>query len=229
MRTPPAGRLWTTAARPAPSASVPGVTQQPVVARDPWRVRLRTELRVGGRTGAVLAAVAGAAAAWWSGPGWHTPAVVLVTVAAAVLTVVDARTHRLPDAIVLPAWAGSLVLLAVAALLTGDVAALVRAGVGGAVAFVAYAALRLAHPPGLGFGDVKLAGLLGTVLGWSGWPALVVGLLAPFLLGGAWAVLLLVLRRASRTTAVPFGPFMVLGAVLGVLAGDAVLATYALA
>lgn len=205
------------------------MTQPTAVARDPWRVRLRTELRVGGRTGAALAVVAGTAAAWWSGPAWHTPAVVLVAVAAAVLTVVDARTHRLPDAVVLPAWAGSLVLLVLAALLTGDVAGLVRAGAGGAVAFAAYAALRLAYPPGLGFGDVKLAGLLGTALGWFGWPALVVGLVAPFLLGGAWAVVLLVLRRASRTTAVPFGPFMVLGGVLGVLAGDGVLAAYALA
>ncbi|WP_253182093.1 prepilin peptidase [Cellulosimicrobium cellulans] len=205
------------------------MTQSTVVARDPWRVRLRTEIRVGGRTGAVMALAAGAAAAWWSGPAWHTPAVVLVAVAAAVLSVVDARTHRLPDAIVLPAWAGSLLLLAVAGLVTGDVANLVRAGAGGAVAFTAYAALRLAYPPGLGFGDVKLAGLLGTALGWFGWSALVVGLLVPFLLGGAWAVALLALRRASRTTAVPFGPFMVLGAALGVLAGDAVLAAYAFA
>jgi leader peptidase (prepilin peptidase) / N-methyltransferase len=229
VRTPPARRLWIAAAAPSRSASVPGVTLQHVVARDPWRVRLRAELRVGGRVAAALAVVAGTVAAWWSGPAWHTPAVVLVAVAAAVLAVVDARTHRLPDAIVLPAWAGALVLLAVAALLTADVAGLVRAGAGGAIGFAAYAALRLAHPPGLGFGDVKLAGLLGTVLAWVGWPALVVGLVAPFLLGGAWAVTLLWLRRASRSTAVPFGPFMVLGAGLGATTGDAVLAAYALA
>ncbi|OLT53028.1 A24 family peptidase [Cellulosimicrobium sp. CUA-896] len=201
----------------------------PTVARDPWRVRLRSELRVGGRTGVVVTVLAAAVAAWWVGASWHTPAVVLVAAAAGLLAVIDARTHRLPDAVVLPAWAGSLALLAVAALATGDVGALARAACGGVVAFAAYAALRLAHPPGLGFGDVKLAGLLGTVLGWFGWAALVVGLVAPFLLGGAWAVVLLVRRRASRTTAVPFGPFMVLGAVVGAVGGQTVAAAYALA
>ncbi|TFF16734.1 prepilin peptidase [Cellulosimicrobium terreum] len=79
------------------------------------------------------------------------------------------------------------------------------------------AALRLAHPPGLGFGDVKLAGTLGTPLAWLGWAELVAGLLLPFLLGGAWALGLVVSRRARRDTAVAFGPFMVLGA--GVAAG----------
>lgn len=207
--------------------------QQPVAVRAPWRVRLRTELRVGGRAGVVVAVLAAAVAAWWaewwSGWWWHAPAVVLAAAAAGLLAVVDARTHRLPDAIVLPAWAGTLCLLAAAALATADGGALVRAVAGGAVAFAAYAALRLAYPPGLGFGDVKLAGLLGTVLGWFGWPALVVGLVAPFLLGGAWAVVLLVLRRASRSSAVPFGPFMVLGAAVGATTGDAVLGAYALA
>lgn len=189
--------------------------------------RARSELAAAGTGAAVAALGAGAVTAWWSGPAWHTPALVLVAAAGTVLAVVDARTHRLPDAILLPAWATVTALLGVAALGSGDASALVRALAGGALAFGAYAALRLAHPPGLGFGDVKLAGLLGVPLAWLGWPELAVGLAAPFVLGGAWAAGLVALRRATRSTAVPFGPFMVAGAALAAVLGDAVAAAYA--
>ncbi|WP_415298713.1 prepilin peptidase [Cellulosimicrobium sp. SJTW-1] len=181
------------------------------------RADLARELRVAGRAGGALALLAALAAAWWSGPSWATPALVVVAAAGALLAVVDARTYRLPDVIVLPTGVAVVVLLAVASLAAGDGEPLVRALAGGVVGFCAYAALRLAHPPGLGFGDVKLAGTLGTPLAWLGWAELVAGLLLPFLLGGAWALGLVISRRARRDTAVAFGPFMVLGA--GVAAG----------
>ncbi|MBD5787548.1 prepilin peptidase [Cellulosimicrobium terreum] len=198
----------------------------------PWSARVRAELRTGGRLGAVLALLAAVvavlAAGRDAGPAWATPATVLAAASGAVLAVIDVRTHRLPDAVVLPAWAGAALLLGASALASADGALLVRGLVGGAVAFCAYAALRLAYPPGLGFGDVKLAGMLGTALAGLGWAELLVGLAAPFLLGGVWSLLLLVTRRAHRGTAVPFGPFMVLGAGVGALAGGAVVAAYAL-
>ncbi|SDF49348.1 leader peptidase (prepilin peptidase) / N-methyltransferase [Cellulosimicrobium cellulans] len=178
------------------------------------RADLARELRVAGRAGGVLALLAVLAAVWWSGPSWATPAVAVVAAAGALLAVIDARTHRLPDVIVLPTGVAVVVLLAVASLAARDGEPLGRALAGGAAGFCAYAALRLAHPPGLGFGDVKLAGTLGAPLAWLGWAELVAGLLLPFLLGGAWALGLVVLRRARRDTAVAFGPFMVLGAVL---------------
>jgi len=190
---------------------------------------LSRELRVAGPAGGVLALLAAACAAWWSATSWATPALVLVVAAGTLAAVVDARTHRLPDVIVLPTWLGSVLLLAVAALGTGDGAALVRALLGGALGFGAYAALRIAYPPGLGFGDVKLAGMLGTPLAWIGWGELVTGLVLPFLLGGAWALGLVVLRRARRDTAVPFGPFMVAGAGLAAVLGGAMVGAYALA
>ncbi|WP_435735848.1 A24 family peptidase [Cellulosimicrobium sp. PMB13] len=194
-----------------------------------WPRRARAELAHAGR-GARLAALGAAGlVAWWSGLTAGTPALVLVAAGCALLAVVDARTHRLPDAVLLPVWAVATVLLALAALLTGDGPALVRALCGALFGFGAFAALRLVHPPGLGFGDVKLAGLLGTALAWLGWAELVVGLVAPFVLGGVWAVALLALRRATRSTAVPFGPFMVLGAGLAAVGGDAVVRAYGLA
>ncbi|TWG86573.1 leader peptidase (prepilin peptidase)/N-methyltransferase [Cellulosimicrobium cellulans J34] len=191
----------------------------------PWRTlrdRVAHEVGAAGPLARGTAVVAAVGAAWWSGPVWATPALVLAAAAGGLVAVVDARTHRLPDAVVLPAWAGVVLLLAVAAVATGDGAGLVRALAGGATGFAAYAVLRLAYPPGLGFGDVKLAGLLGTPLGWLGWSALAVGLVLPFLLGGLWALVLVAVRRARRDTAVPFGPSMVLGALLAVALGGAI-------
>ncbi|MFF2266793.1 prepilin peptidase [Cellulosimicrobium cellulans] len=187
------------------------------------------ELRLSGTLGAALAAVAAAATAWWSGPSWATPALVLVVAAGALVAVVDARTHRLPDVIVLPTWIGAVLLLGVGALATGDAAALGRGVAGGLLGFGAYAAVRIAYPPGLGFGDVKLAGMLGTPLAWLGWGELVAGLVVPFVLGGVWALALVVTRRARRDTAVPFGPFMVAGAGVAAVLGDAALRAYAIA
>ncbi len=209
---------------------VQGRVATPRGTREPrLHARLARETRVGGRTGVALAAIAAAATAWWSGPTWATPALVLVAAAGALLAVVDARTHRLPDAIVLPAWVVALVLLAVAALGDGDGPGLVRALAGSALGFIAYAALRIAYPPGIGFGDVKLAGLLAAPLAWLGRGELVAGLVLPFLLGGVWALALVVLRRARRDTAVPFGPFMVLGAGVAAVLGDAASHAYVIA
>ncbi|MCB7137583.1 prepilin peptidase [Cellulosimicrobium marinum] len=205
------------------------VTTRSEAARPPWWRRLPGEVALAGRAGVVLAVLAGCAALWWSAPAAHAPALALVAAAGVLLAVVDARTHRLPDAILLPAWAACAVLLGCATLATGDTDALVRATCGAAAGFTSYALLRLAHPPGLGFGDVKLAGLLGTALAWLGWSELVVGLVAPFVLGGFWAVALLALRRATRSTAVPFGPFMVVGAALAAVAADVVVGAYAFA
>jgi leader peptidase (prepilin peptidase)/N-methyltransferase len=199
----------------------------------PWARRrgddLVGELRLSGLLGSALAGVAAAGTAWWSGPSWATPALVLVAAAGALVAVIDARTHRLPDVLVLPTWFGAVLLLGVAALGTGDGAALGRALAGGFLGFGAYAALRIAHPPGLGFGDVKLAGMLGTPLAWLGWGELVAGLVLPFVLGGVWALALVVTRRARRDTAVPFGPFMVVGAGVAAVLGDAALRAYAIA
>lgn len=199
----------------------------------PWARRrgddLVRELRLSGPRGAVLAGLAATGTAWWSGPSWATPALVLVATAGALVAVVDARTHRLPDVMVLPTWFGAVLLLGVAAVGTGDGAALGRALAGGFLGFGAYAALRIAYPPGLGFGDVKLAGMLATPLAWLGWGELVAGLVLPFVLGGVWALALVVTRRARRGTAVPFGPFMVVGAGAAAVLGDAALRAYAVA
>lgn len=139
-----------------------------------------------------------------------------------VLTLIDLDTHRLPNSIVLPSYLVAGILFAVAAWLTGEWGALLRAGIGMAALYLFYFVLRLARPGGMGGGDVKLAGVIGLYLGWIGWGALAVGAFAAFLYGGVFGIVLLLLRRAGRKTAIPFGPWMILGAWTGVFAGEAV-------
>jgi leader peptidase (prepilin peptidase) / N-methyltransferase len=135
------------------------------------------------------------------------------------LGLIDLDTHRLPDAIVLPGYVVAAALFAVAGLITGDYSALLRAAVGMASLWTAYLLMALAYPGGMGLGDVKLAGLLGMFLGWTGWGALAVGAFAAFLLGGLYSLVLLAAGKASRKSGIPFGPWMLLGAWAGILAG----------
>jgi leader peptidase (prepilin peptidase)/N-methyltransferase len=78
----------------------------------------------------------------------------------------------------------------------------------------------------MGFGDVKLAGLLGLVLGWAGWAPLVLGAFLGFLFGGVYSLALIGARRATRRSRVPFGPFMVAGALTAVCLGQSQAAGY---
>lgn len=138
------------------------------------------------------------------------------------LAAIDIADHRLPDRIVLPTAAGGTLLLTLGCLGGAPWTALVRAGVGMVALFAFFLVLRLVSPGGMGGGDVKLAGAVGLFLGWAGWGAVAVGVLSAFLLGGLCGLLLLALRRAGRRTAIPFGPFLIVGAWVGILFGDAV-------
>jgi prepilin signal peptidase PulO-like enzyme (type II secretory pathway) len=142
------------------------------------------------------------------------------------LTLIDLDTHRLPNTIVLPSYVVLLALFAVACVLGADWAALLRATLAGVALYAFYLVLRLVRPGGMGGGDVKLAGVLGIALGWIGWGAVVVGAFAAFLLGGVFGLALLATRRAGRKTAIPFGPWMIAGAWIGILAGESIAGWY---
>jgi len=146
--------------------------------------------------------------------------------ASVALAVIDVEHHRLPDAIVLPSYAVGGVLLAASSALVGDWAALLRAGVGLAAMFLFYLALGLGWKGGMALGDIKLAGVLGLYLGWLGWAELAVGSFAAFLLGGLFSVVLLATRRVQRSGGIPFGPWMLAGAWVGVFAGGIVATGY---
>ena len=157
---------------------------------------------------------------------WHLPAFLYLAAIAVALAAIDLDVHRLPDAIVLPSYLVGGALLTGASALEGDWPALVRGAVGMAALYGLYLALAVIKPGGMGFGDVKLAGVLGLHLGWVGWAELAVGGFAAFLLGGAVGVALIATRRAGRRSAIPFGPFMLAGAGVGLLAGDDLAAWY---
>lgn len=135
------------------------------------------------------------------------------------LIVIDARTHRLPNRIVLPALASLLVLIGIDALAAGQAAASIRALLGMVILGGFYAMLRAISRAGMGGGDVKLAAVIGLVLGWHGWQALAIGAASAFVLGAFYALALIILRRAERSTRIAFGPWMIAGALIGVVLG----------
>lgn len=137
-----------------------------------------------------------------------------------VLTVIDLDTRRLPNAIVLPSYLVLGLLFAFACALGAPWEWLLRAVIGGVALWLFYFVIRVIRPDGMGGGDVKLAGVLGAYLAWVGWGALVVGAFAAFLLGGIFGILLIALRRAGRKSAIPFGPWMILGAWIGLAVGQ---------
>lgn len=160
------------------------------------------------------------------GVTWSLPAFLYLAAICVALLLIDIDVHRLPDAIVLPAYVVLPVLLTLAAWAGDDWGALVRSGIGGAALYAFYFVAMVIYPGGMGFGDVKLAGVLGAALGWVGWGALVVGAFGAFLLGGIFSIGLLLLRRADRKSGIPFGPWMIAGAALGIGCGEILWSAY---
>lgn len=167
--------------------------------------------------------------AWVTGPSWVLPALLYLAAVAVALALIDLDVQRLPDAIVLPSYLVGAALLALASWNPGgesDWSALLRALIGAAALFAFYFAAALVYPAGMGLGDVKLAGVLGMYLAWFGWGAFAVGAFAAFLLGGLFAIGLMVARRAGRKSGIPFGPWMLAGAFCGLLAGEMLWDSY---
>ncbi len=135
-----------------------------------------------------------------------------------VLSYVDARTRLLPTRIIAPSFAVLVLLLTAAALVDGSTSALIGAGLGWVAMGGVYFLLWFVYPVGIGYGDVRLAGLLGLGLGYLGWHELVAGIYAGFVLGGFGGVVLLLLRQA-RDNRYAFGPFMVMGALAAACSG----------
>jgi leader peptidase (prepilin peptidase)/N-methyltransferase len=141
-----------------------------------------------------------------------------------VLAVIDVDVWRLPDRIVLPAYAVGAVLLGTAGIVRGDLVALGTAAAGAGIAFLFF--LVLHGVGGMGLGDVKLAGVLGLFLGYLGVAQLTVGIAAGFLVGAVVGIGLILAKRSGRKSRIPFGPWMLAGAWIGVLAGAPVAAGY---
>jgi leader peptidase (prepilin peptidase)/N-methyltransferase len=139
------------------------------------------------------------------------------TILGILLALIDLRCLRLPDPLVALLATATVLPLSVGALLAGEPSRLGRAAVAALLGGAGYLIIALLPGAGLGLGDVKLAGVLGFTLGFVGWPALAVGLMVPHLINGPIALALLLTRKAARRTALPLGPALLTGALVGVL------------
>jgi leader peptidase (prepilin peptidase)/N-methyltransferase len=165
--------------------------------------------------GAIAGGLIGLAVGW----EWSLLYLLPLVPVSLALTVIDWRTRLLPTWLIARTYVGLVVLVLVCTLITQDWQDLVRAAIGWAGAGLLFFVLWYIHPRGLGYGDVRLSGIIGIALGYVGTPELVVGVYAGFLLGGVGGGLLSMLRIVHRK-GFPFGPFMFVGAIVGLLAGS---------
>ena len=207
-----------------------GVVLLVAVLLGPWLARVAVRLAArddaavpsAARIGVMTALLAGllAGSVELSGLRPATAALAWAAGAAVVLGAVDLAVHRLPDRVTYPAAAVCVAAFLVDAVVLGSWGALARALAAGAAAFAVATAVRVLAPDGFGFGDVKLLGLLGLVLGWFGWGVLMAGVFLGLLTGAMVSLGLLATRRVGWRTAIPFGPPLLAGAVLVLALGS---------
>jgi leader peptidase (prepilin peptidase)/N-methyltransferase len=134
------------------------------------------------------------------------------------LAAIDIAVKRLPNSLTLPLYPGLIALFGLATVFNGHPAHLLRALLGGVVLGAVYLVLAVLSMGKFGLGDVKLAGGLGIALGWLGWPTLLIGAALGFVLQGVVSVALLAAGRITLKHAISFGPFMLAGALVSILA-----------
>jgi leader peptidase (prepilin peptidase)/N-methyltransferase len=157
---------------------------------------------------------------------WALPAYLVLAAALLALSVIDLEHYLLPNRIVFPVAGAGVVLLGVAAALSGQGDDFLRALLGGFAAFGALGLLHLVSPRGMGMGDVKLAFVLGLYLGWLGWGEVFLGLFLGFFLGAVIGIVLIAAKLRTRKDHVPFGPFLAAGTLIAVIWGPSILGWY---
>jgi len=197
---------------------------EPDDAKEPYaEIAARSGLRW---RAALASGLAGGALGAGVGPGWPLVHLIPLVPVGVALAIVDWRTRLLPTRVIAPSYAVVVVGVLVGWVATRDTDDLVRAGWGWLVAGGLYWLMWRIYPRGMGYGDVRLSGVLGIALGQLGWGPLLVGVYAGFLLGGVIGGLLSLIRVVERK-GYPFGPFMLVGALVGILWGEPVLSAFA--
>ncbi|WP_138315763.1 prepilin peptidase [Rhodoluna limnophila] len=169
--------------------------------------------------------------AWFSEEQAAAGVLVLVAMlwfgsAGIALAAIDVKTMELPDAIVTSIYLVCLSSLVAASLISGDSDSLIRGAVGCLSFLAVYGVLVFFFPRAMGMGDFKLSGSLGFILAWFGWGEAILGALFPFALASIFGLVLIWLGKAGRKTAIPFGPWMIVGTVLGLWFGGALWNSY---
>jgi leader peptidase (prepilin peptidase)/N-methyltransferase len=171
----------------------------------------------------VLLAALNAGAAVRFGVEASLPAHLVFVACLVTVSVIDLDLFLIPNRVIYPSLAAMSALLAIAAVIDGNLAPLRTAAIGGVGAWVALLIVHLINPAGMGFGDVRLAAVIGVGLGWLGYAHVVGGLFAGFATASVVGLTLLVIRRKGRKDPVPFGPFLAAGALFILLGGDRLL------
>jgi leader peptidase (prepilin peptidase)/N-methyltransferase len=167
-----------------------------------------------------------AAAAVRFGFSWALPAYCLFFAALLAISVIDLDHFIVPNRIIYPTLFATVPLLAGAALGDRSWRALEHASLGGLIGFGALFVIHFVSPRGMGFGDVRLAGIIGIYLGWLGYSHIALGLFLAFGLASVVGIGLIVTRLRTRRDALPFAPFMAAGATIAVLWGHPLLRIY---
>jgi leader peptidase (prepilin peptidase)/N-methyltransferase len=171
---------------------------------------------------ASIGALAGGLLGWTLGPGPDLVLFLAFAVLAVLLAAIDLACLRLPDTLVIPSFWVASALLTLLALGTGRWPDLLRAGLAAATLGALFLMLAILPGAGLGYGDVKLAALLGLLLGWLGWGSVLLGGLLPWLFNGVVVIGLLLAGRVHRKSHLPFGPAMLAGSLAAVVLAGAV-------
>jgi leader peptidase (prepilin peptidase)/N-methyltransferase len=157
------------------------------------------------------------------GFSWTLPAYLVLAAGLLALACTDMEHLLLPKRIVYPVLGLFGALLVVAAAITGDWHNLFVAGISGAVWFAIFFAMNFISPRALGFGDVRLAPVLGLALGWLGVRYVLLGFFAANLIGAIIGIALIASKRMSRQQQIPYGVFLAVGTLLAIFAGPELL------
>lgn len=166
-------------------------------------------------TAAVFALV-GARVGW----AWALAAFLAFAATMVVVVLVDAKHHLIPNRVLYPGLFATLALLTVAAIATGQGDRLITALAGMAGAWLFFAVVWFVNPRGIGFGDVRLAALLGLAAGWVGIGNVILGIFFGLLLGAVGGLVLMVVQRVGRKHPIPFGPYLVAGGFVAIFFGQ---------
>ncbi len=160
--------------------------------------------------------------AWRIPTMWAIPAYCVLAAGLVALSAIDLSHKRLPTPIVYITSAAAGLLVIAASFPSHRVGHLIPALIGAAACFGGFLLVWFVAPKAMGFGDVRLAGLCGGALGWLGAGSIFVGLVASFIFAGIPAVVMLARGKATRKTAIAFGPFLALGTLVAVCFGQTI-------
>lgn len=170
----------------------------------------------------VATAVLFAVTVWRFGLSALAITLLYLAIVSVALSVIDLQHGRLPNQITYPTYLIVLCGLIAHAVLERDFSLLARGGIGMVALAGFYYVMRIASRRGMGLGDVMTAGFLGLVLGAVGWSAFAVGAIAGPLIGGVAGIVAMIASRRARGVRIPYGPWLIAGAWLGLICGDVI-------